>query len=110
MENQNLHGLSEYPNYIVTAPTFLPYAQELAQYRSNEGLDPLVVTQEQIFNEFSGGVTDPSAIRDFLNIFGIVPWHKVSNFPSIFCCLVMLLSTPKILKVGSPTTSLPFKA
>ena len=28
--------------------------------------DALVVTQEQIFNEFSGGVTDPSAIRDFL--------------------------------------------
>ena len=67
VENQNLRGLSGYPNYIVvTAPTFLPYAQELAQYRSNEGLDPLVVTQEQIFNEFSGGVTDPSAIRDFL--------------------------------------------
>lgn len=65
--NQNLRGLSGYPNYIVvTAPTFLPYAQELAQYRSQQGLEAMVVTQEQIFNEFSGGVTDPSAIRDFL--------------------------------------------
>lgn len=67
VENQNLRGLSGYPNYIVvTAPIFLPYAQELAQYRSDQGLDVLVVTQEQIFNEFSGGVADPSTIRDFL--------------------------------------------
>lgn len=65
--NQNLRGISRYPNYIIiTSPTFLPYAEELAQYRSDQGLDALVVTQEQIFNEFSGGVTDPSAIRDFL--------------------------------------------
>lgn len=65
--NQNLRGLSSFPNYIVvTAPTFLAYAQELASYRAEQGLQTLVVTQEQIFNEFSGGAADPSAIRDFI--------------------------------------------
>ncbi|MBO6792806.1 MAG: type IX secretion system sortase PorU [Balneolaceae bacterium] len=65
--NQNLHGLSSYPDYIiVTSELFKPYADELAQHRTEDGLTPLVVTQNQILNEFSGGAKDPTAIRDFL--------------------------------------------
>ncbi len=65
--SQNIKGLSNYPDYIiVTSETFKPYADELAQYRINDGLTPLVVTQTEILNEFSGGSTDPTAIRDFL--------------------------------------------
>lgn len=67
VETQNLRGTSIYPNYIVvTNNLFLPYAQELADHRANDGLVPLVVTQEQILNEFSGGSIDPTAIRDFI--------------------------------------------
>ena len=65
--NQNLHGLTNYPNYIVvTADYFETYATELAQHRAQNGLTPIVVTQDQILNEFSGGAADPSAIRDYL--------------------------------------------
>ncbi len=66
--NQDLHGISDYPNYIiVTAPKFLAEANDLANYRKQKsGLRPVVVTQEQIFNEFSGGVPDVSAIRNFV--------------------------------------------
>ena len=65
--NQNLRGLSSYPDYIVvTSELFKPYADELAQHRANDGLTPFVVTQRQILNEFSGGAKDPTAIRDFL--------------------------------------------
>lgn len=65
---QNISSLSEYPDYIiVTTPDFMEYAQELASYRTqSDGLTPVVVTQEQIMNEFSGGVTDPVAIRDYV--------------------------------------------
>ncbi|MFN1834608.1 type IX secretion system sortase PorU [Balneola sp. MJW-20] len=66
ISNQNLRGIAGYPDYIiVTTDLFEEYAQDLADYRSAE-LTPVVVTQEQIFNEFSGGVTDPSAIRNYL--------------------------------------------
>lgn len=65
--NQNLHNTTTYPDYIVvTSEFFREQAQELADYRVQSGLTPLVVTQNQILNEFSGGSTDPTAIRDFL--------------------------------------------
>ncbi len=66
--NQNLHAISSHPNYIiVTAEPFLETSQELADYRAQrDGLRPVVVTQDQIFHEFSGGVPDPTAIRNFV--------------------------------------------
>jgi hypothetical protein len=67
LDPQNLRGISGYPDYIiVTAESFLEYAEDLASYRADrDGLTPIVVTQNQILNEFSGGVLDPSAIRDY---------------------------------------------
>ncbi|MGB0346843.1 MAG: C25 family cysteine peptidase, partial [Balneolaceae bacterium] len=70
---QNLKGITSYPDYIiVTNDVFKPYADELAQYRSNDNLTPLVITQAEILNEFSGGVKDPTAIRNFLKFL----WDK----------------------------------
>ncbi len=66
--NQNLHATSFYPDYIIiTSERFLDYAEELANHRAQrDGLTPVVVTQNQILNEFSSGVKDPTALRDFL--------------------------------------------
>lgn len=68
IEPSNLKGITAYPDYIiVTSPAFLPYAEELAAYRQNEdGLNPVIALQEQIFNEFSGGTPDPTAIRNYV--------------------------------------------
>ncbi|MDG5767338.1 type IX secretion system sortase PorU [Balneolales bacterium ANBcel1] len=68
LSNQNLRDPGVFPDYvIVTAPIFLQQAQRLADYRqSRDGLTPVIVTQEQIFNEFNGGVPDVTAIRDYL--------------------------------------------
>jgi len=81
--NQNLHGISDYPNYIiVTASNFLDQANELAQYHKNhDGLTPLVVTQNQIFNEFSGGVPDPVAIRDFMRFLYLRAGNDTQHLP-----------------------------
>ncbi len=67
VEAQNLRNITAYPDYIiVTSEEFQEYANELAAYRANnDNLTPVVATQEQILNEFSGGVLDPSAIRDY---------------------------------------------
>ncbi len=64
---QDLKGITGYPDYIiVTTEDFLEYAEDLASYRAQkDGLNPVVATQEQVLNEFSGGVVDPSAIRDY---------------------------------------------
>jgi hypothetical protein len=64
--NQNLRGQITY-NYIIVAPdVFLAQADSIAvYYRNNSDLSVLTVTQDQIFNEFSSGTPDVSAIRDF---------------------------------------------
>jgi hypothetical protein len=65
--NQNLHGISN-TDYIIVAPEeFLSEAYRLAGiHESHSGLTTVVVTPSEIYNEFSSGQADVSAIRDFL--------------------------------------------
>ena len=67
--NQNLHGLTTPDMVIVTYPAFLIQAQRLQAFReANDGLNVEVVTTEQVFNEFSSGKQDVTAIRDFVRM------------------------------------------
>ena len=68
--NQNLHG-SAMPQYIIiTHPDLLGQAQRLAQYhQQRDNLATLVVTVNQVYNEFSSGSPDPAALRDFVKMF-----------------------------------------
>ncbi len=70
VDNQNLHGITDGARYvIITHPLFAQAAEKLAQYRSSiapEKLTTRVVLIDRIFNEFSSGNLDPSAIRNFL--------------------------------------------
>jgi len=69
VSNQNLHSLVGKNYVIVTAPDFISSARTLAAHRnSHDGLDTVVVTPQQIYNEFSSGSRDVSAIRDFLKM------------------------------------------
>ena len=49
------------------------YCRKRKDWRSfmnkKNGLRTVVVTTEQVFNEFSGGVPDPTAIRDFVKMY-----------------------------------------
>ncbi len=64
--NQNLHGLDGYPDFVIVAPEpFLDAARDLAEHRRQEGLEVLVTRIDQIYNEFSGGVPDMRAVRDY---------------------------------------------
>lgn len=59
---------------LVTNKNFLSSAQAYKQYRESHGeLSVSVVTTEQIFNEFAGGIPDPTALRDFF-AFALQQW------------------------------------
>ncbi len=63
---QNLHGLANYPEFaIVTAEPLRAAADELAEYRASQGMQVVVVDIQKIYNEFSGGLQDMRAIRDY---------------------------------------------
>ncbi|MBN2174308.1 MAG: type IX secretion system sortase PorU [Bacteroidales bacterium] len=69
VENQNLHGSGPVDMVIVTYPLFLDQANRLdTLHKMNDSLVSLVVTPEKIYNEFSCGSQDPTAIRDFLRM------------------------------------------
>lgn len=68
--NQNLHGGVEADYLIVTNPLFLSAAEKIAAFhRQRTGLRVTVVTTKQVFNEFSSGSPDPTAIRDFAKMY-----------------------------------------
>lgn len=68
--NQNLHGLSQQDFIIVAHPEFLSQAELIADFhRQHDAMNVIVVTPEQIYNEFSSGSQDPVAIRSFLKMF-----------------------------------------
>ena len=68
--NQNLHNLSATDLIIIAHNSLYTEAQRLAQFHlQHDGLKSVVVTPEQVYNEFSSGSPDPSAIRDFVKMF-----------------------------------------
>lgn len=68
--NQNIHGEAQPELVIVTHPNFLSQAQELAQlHQDASGLKTLIVTNQQVYNEFSSGNPDVSAIRNMMRMF-----------------------------------------
>jgi hypothetical protein len=69
VENQNLHAVGPHNMIIVTHPDFLAEAEELAEFhRTVDNLSVYVTTSDRIYNEFSSGQPDVSAIRDFVKM------------------------------------------
>ncbi|MCX6157448.1 MAG: type IX secretion system sortase PorU [Ignavibacteriae bacterium] len=71
--NQNLRGISDGADFIIyTTSDFLSAANRLKTQREAPGegspnyLKTLVVDINQVYNEFSGGLVDPVAMRSFL--------------------------------------------
>ena len=67
VSNQNLHSLSNIDYVIITQDFLAEQAQRLANYHiQNSNLNTQVIHLDQIYNEFSSGAPDISAIRDFV--------------------------------------------
>ncbi|RYY31572.1 MAG: type IX secretion system sortase PorU [Chitinophagaceae bacterium] len=70
IQNQNLHGLELTDYLVITHTSFMDQAVRLAQYHQQRNrLKTVVVTTDQVYNEFSSGTPDPVALRDFIKMF-----------------------------------------
>lgn len=68
--NQNLHAFEQTDLIIVYHPIFESQAQRLKSVReTNDGLRAIMVTPQQIYNEFSSGSQDITAIKHFCKMF-----------------------------------------
>ncbi len=76
IENQNIHDLSATNMLIIYHQNFKEQAERLAQYRrTHSKIDVTLVDIESVYNEFSSGKCDPTAIRDFTRYMK----HKFQN-------------------------------
>ena len=77
VRNTNLRGEVEGADWVViTHSDFITQAKRLADYRARkDSLKTFVVDVEDIYNEFSCGILDPVAIRDFLK-FAFDRWSR----------------------------------
>ena len=69
VEKQNLHSLKDIEYVVVTNSEFINQAKEIADFHKQEdGMNVAVVTSDQVYNEFSSGTPDPTAIRAFMKM------------------------------------------
>ena len=68
---QDLHALPQTDMVILSPPAFVPEAERLAaaHRRKRDSIHVTVVTPEQVYNEFSSGTPDATAIRRFMKMF-----------------------------------------
>ena len=79
INNQNLHGLPQTDMFIITPSTMFSAADRLADFHRAEGMSVVVVDIQKIYNEFSSGQQDLSAIRDFLKMF----YDRATNYSTM---------------------------
>lgn len=77
IKNTNLRGETEGADWLViTHSDFIPQAKRLAEHRAKkDSFKTLLVDVVDIYNEFSCGMLDPVAIRDFLK-FAFDKWNR----------------------------------
>lgn len=70
-ENQDIHA-AEVPDMVIISPsTLLPYSNRIAAIHTAapDNMKVLVVTDEQVYNEFGSGCADVNAMRRMLKMF-----------------------------------------
>ena len=85
VENSTLHYPNNAFDFIIISPKeFLSEANRLKSHReSKDNLSTIVVDIAHIYNEFSGGLLDPIAIRDFLK-YAQTYWTKSPQYVLLF--------------------------
>jgi len=79
VNNQNLHKLENIDYVILYHPKFKSQAEELAEFhRNNSNLIVYTTEALEIYNEFSSGAKDITAIRDFMKML----YDKANNDPN----------------------------
>jgi hypothetical protein len=64
---------------VITHKELLESAEKFAAYRKTTGLSAAVVTTEQIYNDFSGGMQDVAAVRNFIG-YAVQNWQTTPKY------------------------------
>lgn len=83
IKNQDLHKLVDIDFVIITPEEFRPYANQIAQaHEEKDQMTTAVVTDQEVYNEFSSGTPDATAYRWLMKMLydrGVGSIHKPSH-------------------------------
>ena len=69
VNNQNLHGIAQADYVLIYHPNFKSSAQALKEFHESfSGYSVAFVSTEEVYNEFSSGRQDLTALRDFIGM------------------------------------------
>lgn len=85
VENQDLHALNAADYIIVSPKQFINQANRLGNLHASNGLSTIVVDVEQVYNEFSSGNQDATAIRRFVKMFYDRAGGNAALQPKLLC-------------------------
>ncbi len=75
-----LHSSTNRADYVIIAyHAFVPAVQPLVKLRKRQGMSVSVVDIDSVYNEFSYGVHDPQAIKEFL-MYAQRHWKKAPHY------------------------------
>jgi hypothetical protein len=87
VQNSNLRGITEGAELIIVSPPdFLVEAERLKQHRESfpgNRVSTILVSAQAIYNEFSAGLPDPTAIRDFI-YYAYNSWEIAPRYVLLF--------------------------
>jgi hypothetical protein len=66
--NQNIRADASADLIIIASPSILPAAKLFASYRASQSMKSKAYSTTEIYNEFSAGKVDVTAIRDFIRL------------------------------------------
>lgn len=103
--NQNLHG-TELPTdlVIVCPPELQGQAGALAEQRINEGLTVRIVSPQQVFNEFSSGARDATAIKRYMRML----YDRAGTDPELMPRYLLLFGDGSFNNLSIQTTNQNF--
>lgn len=111
VKNQNLHGLSQTDMVIVHPPAFKKQAEELAEiHRNRDNLVVHTVKPNEIYNEFSSGQKDVTAIRNFMRMFYDRAGSNTSELPDYLLLFGDGTYDPKNLLADHKNTIITFQS
>lgn len=84
VSNQNLHGSEQFDMVILSATPFLSTAEKVADIHREEGLSVVVLEPQAIYNEFSCGMQDITAIRMYLKMLYDRAGSTIDAMPDYF--------------------------
>ena len=86
--NQNLHGQLQAEYILITASGLQTQATQLADFHRNHLNQTVALASvDQIYNEFSGGKQDVSAIRDYVRMFYMRAGGDSALMPRYVCLM-----------------------